>query len=165
MGLAAIAVRALAGYLFLLVLMRASGKRSISQSSAFDFVMALILGDLIDDLLWAEVGLAQFVVAAGTLVVVETTVATAQARSRALHAWITGEPLVVLRGGQPVRDALRRARVREEDLAAHLRLHGVEREGWDDLRQALLEAGGAVSIEKTGPAREVERLDLAGKRR
>jgi uncharacterized membrane protein YcaP (DUF421 family) len=165
MGIAAVAVRALTGYLFLLVLLRATGKRSISQSSPFDFVMALILGDLIDDCLWAEAGFAQFAVAAGTLVVVQTAVATAQARSRALHAWITGEPPVVLRDGRPVRDALRRARVREDELAAHLRLHGVERERWDDLRLARLEAGGVVSIEKTGPAREVERHDLAERRR
>jgi uncharacterized membrane protein YcaP (DUF421 family) len=164
MGLLAIAVRALTGYVFLLALMRASGKRTISQSSPFDFVMALILGDLIDDYLWAEVGLAQFAVAAGTLVVVETAVAAAQARSQALRAWVTGEPLAVLRGGRPVHEALRRERFREDDLEAHLRVQGVARERWVDLQQALLEAGGAVSVQKAAGAREVERRDLAERR-
>ena len=161
MGLAAMAVRALTGYVFLLVLMRASGKRSVAQSSPFDFVMALILGDLIDDLLLAEVGFAQFAVAAGTLVVVETAVAMAQTRWRPLHAWVTGEPLAVFRDGRPILDALRRERFREGDLAAHLRARGVDREGWDDLRLVLMEAGGALSLGTTEEARGVERRDLA----
>ena len=161
MGLVAIAVRALAGYVFLLVLMRASGKRSVAHSSPFDFVMALILGDLIDDLLWAEVGFAQFAVATGTLVVVETAVAVAQARWRPLHAWVTGEPLAVLRDGRPILDALRRERFREGELAAHLRARGVDRERWDDLRLVLMEAGGALSVSKAREAGAVERRDLA----
>jgi uncharacterized membrane protein YcaP (DUF421 family) len=164
MGLAAIALRALIAYVFLLVLMRASGKRSLAQSSPFDFVMALILGDLVDDLLWAEVGLAQFAVAAGLLVMVETVVAMAQARSDRLHTWFTGEPVVVLRAGEPLRAVLRSDRVREEDLAAHIRVQGVDRERWSDLAVVRLEAGGAVSIQKVPRAQGVERGDVAGER-
>jgi uncharacterized membrane protein YcaP (DUF421 family) len=159
MSLLAIAVRALVAYAFLLVLMRASGKRNVSQSSPFDFVMALVLGDLLDDLLWAEVAFAQFTVAAGMLVVVETAVAAAQARWGPLRAWVTGEAVVVLRNGRPDRDVLRRERIREQELEGHLRLHGVERARWHDLRAARLETGGAVSIERTERAQEIERRD------
>jgi uncharacterized membrane protein YcaP (DUF421 family) len=165
MDLLAIAVRALVAYAFLLALVRASGKRSVSHTSPFDFVMALVLGDLFDDLLGAEIGLAQFAVAAGTLVVVETATATAQARSGWLHTWVTGEPVVLLRDGEPVRDALRRERVKEDDLEAHLRLHGMERARWEDVRTARLEPGGAVSVERTRRAQEVERRDLGEKRK
>jgi uncharacterized membrane protein YcaP (DUF421 family) len=160
MGLLAIALRALIAYAFLLVLVRASGKRSVSHSSPFDFVMALILGDLVDDLLWAEVGLAQFAVAAGILVMVETAVAAGQARWVWLHQWVTGEPLVLLREGRAIATALRRERVRENDLEAHLRVHGLERDRWGDLAIARLEDGGAVTIKKTARAQEVERRDL-----
>ena len=43
-----IAVRALAAFLFLLALLRLSGKRTIYQGTAFDFVLALVLGDMVD---------------------------------------------------------------------------------------------------------------------
>ena len=165
MGLLAILVRAVVGYGFLLVLLRVSGKRSVAHASPFDFVMALVLGDMVDDLLWAEVGLAQFTVAAGTLVVLETALAAAQARSARLHAWVTGDAVMVLRDGRPDRDSLRRERVRDEDLEAHLRLHGVDRELWSDLRAARLEAGGAVSVLRTERAQPIERRDLAKVRR
>jgi hypothetical protein len=62
-----IAVRALFAYLFLLVLLRVSGKQTIRHGTPFDFLLALIMGDLIDDALWNEVPMSEFVVAAGTL--------------------------------------------------------------------------------------------------
>ena len=61
-------IRAIATYLFLLVLLRLSGKRTIKQGRPFDFVLALVLGDLIDDAVWAEVPFAEFAVASTTLV-------------------------------------------------------------------------------------------------
>ena len=67
-----IAVRALFAFVMLFVLVRVSGKRTVKQSSAFDFTVALILGDLVDDMLWAEVNSAEFVVAAGVLLTIHT---------------------------------------------------------------------------------------------
>jgi uncharacterized membrane protein YcaP (DUF421 family) len=162
MGLLAIAVRALVAYGLLLVIVRASGKRTVAQSSPFDLVLALVLGDLVDDLLWAEVGLAQFAVAAGTLVTVETAVALAQGRWTRLHAWVTGEPAVLLRDGRALPDALRRERMRETELDAHLRLRGLDRDRRQDVAIARLEPVGTVSIEKVARANPVERREVFG---
>jgi uncharacterized membrane protein YcaP (DUF421 family) len=63
-----IAVRAAFAFLVLLVLVRVSGKRTVKQGSPFDFTVALILGDMFDDAVWAEVAMSQFVVACGVLV-------------------------------------------------------------------------------------------------
>ena len=63
-----IAVRVLFIYVVLRVFVRIAGKRSVKQASPFDFVLALILGDMMDDAIWAEVGAATFVVASGVLV-------------------------------------------------------------------------------------------------
>jgi len=62
-----VAVRAIATYLFLLILLRAAGKGAIRHASTFDFVLALVIGDLVDDAVWAEVPFIQFGVAATTL--------------------------------------------------------------------------------------------------
>jgi uncharacterized membrane protein YcaP (DUF421 family) len=67
-----IAIRCLAAYVVLLVLLRRAGSRTIRQGTAFDFVLSLTIGDLVDDAIWAEVPLAQFVVAAATLLVAKT---------------------------------------------------------------------------------------------
>lgn len=57
-----IAVRAAFAFLTLLALLRVSGKRTIGKGTAFDFVLALVIGDLFDDLLWADVPASQFAV-------------------------------------------------------------------------------------------------------
>jgi uncharacterized membrane protein YcaP (DUF421 family) len=63
-----IAVRALFAFVVLLVLIRVSGKRTVKQGSPFDFTLALIIGDMVDDAVWAEVAMSQFVVACGVLI-------------------------------------------------------------------------------------------------
>jgi uncharacterized membrane protein YcaP (DUF421 family) len=68
-----IAIRAVFAFVTLLVLIRLSGKRGVKQANVFDFTVAILLGDLVDDLLWAEVAASQFVVAAGVLMIVHVT--------------------------------------------------------------------------------------------
>ena len=63
-----LALRVFFVYTFLLVLLRLTGKRTIRQGTPFDFVLALILGDLIDDALWTDVPIVQFAVASVTLI-------------------------------------------------------------------------------------------------
>jgi uncharacterized membrane protein YcaP (DUF421 family) len=52
------------------VFLRLSGKRAVKHASPFDFTVALILGDMMDDLIWAEVQASVFVVATGTLMLI-----------------------------------------------------------------------------------------------
>lgn len=76
-----IAIRAAFAYLVLLALVRVSGKRTVKQGSPFDFTIALILGDMFDDAVWAEVALSEFVVACGTLVAMHVVVDTTRVRA------------------------------------------------------------------------------------
>ena len=78
-----IAVRAAFGFVFVLILVRASGKRTIRQAELSSFIVALVIGDLLDDLFWAEVPSAQFIVAVGTIVSVHMIARTGAAASGA----------------------------------------------------------------------------------
>jgi uncharacterized membrane protein YcaP (DUF421 family) len=77
-----VAARTMFAYVFLLVSLRVSGKRTVAQGSAGEFVMALVLGDLVDDLVWTEVGVLQFVVAAATLVISQAVLAAFRVRGQ-----------------------------------------------------------------------------------
>lgn len=79
-----IVVRVAVAYLVLNVLVRLTGKRTIQQGSPFDFTLALIIGDMVDDLLWAEVAASQFLVACGTLVFVQSALKWIRYRSGSL---------------------------------------------------------------------------------
>lgn len=79
-----IVVRVAVAYVVLNVLVRLTGKRTIQQGSPFDFTLALIIGDMVDDLLWLEVGVSQFLVACGTLVLVQSALKWIRYRSGSL---------------------------------------------------------------------------------
>lgn len=67
-----IAVRAAFAYVILAAFVRLSGKRTVKHASPFDFTVALIIGDMVDDVLWAEVNASSFVVATAVLFMVHT---------------------------------------------------------------------------------------------
>ena len=127
MDLGRIAVRAIVAYVYLLVMTRASGKRVIGQATPFDFVTALIVGDLIDDALWAEVSIAKFGAAAGSIFFCEAFVSLAALRWRRFHHLVNGTVRVVLRNGRADHDALRREQLSDADLDHLLRVDGIDK--------------------------------------
>lgn len=148
-----IAVRAALAYVYLLAITRASGKSTISQATPFDFVVSLILGDLIDDALWAEVSIAKFGVAAGSIVFADLVVKLGTFRWPWFFRLVSGAPRVVLRDGIEDRDALHREQMNEGDLEHLLHENGIDREHWPDVHLGTLELDHELSTILT-PAAE-----------
>lgn len=71
-----IIVRIVFGWLFVLILVRLSGKRTVHEGDASSFVVAIIVGDMFDDLFWAEVPAAEFAAGVGTLILLHLFVET-----------------------------------------------------------------------------------------
>jgi uncharacterized membrane protein YcaP (DUF421 family) len=159
MELHKIAVRALFAYVMLLALMRFSGKRSVAQTGAAAFVVALIIGDLIDDLLWAEVGAGKFAAASGGVVVTALLVELASFLSPAAASLLEGRPRLVFRDGAPVVPGMRAERVNEKELAAQLRVQGIDRDRWTDVDRAWVETTGQLSAAPRPEARPAQRGD------
>lgn len=159
MELHRIAIRALFVYVMLLGLIRLSGKRTISEGTPFSFVLALILGDVIDDALWAEVSMAQFVAAAGTLSFVHLLVAWGTSRSDRIDRLVSGEPALVLAHGRPQRAGLRGEQVSDKELAFEIRQEGVDDSRWSAVQSAHVEASGGLSLLKERWARTAQRRD------
>jgi len=143
-----IAIRAVFGYAVLLALLRVSGKRTVAQGTPFDFVLALILGDMIDDLLWAEVPAARFTVAVGTLTLVHTLVSVACGRSERLARLLEGAPAHVVRHGRAQRKGLRSERISDRELERMLRAEGVPEEDWVEVRHATVEGSGQPTLSR-----------------
>ena len=160
-----VAVRGVFAYVALLALLRASGKHTIAQGTAFDFVLALVLGDMVADLLWGEAPAAAFVVAVGTLTLAHTIVSWGQYVSPRFQRLVSGRPVAVLERGQPVPEALRAEHLSDGDLETLLRLGGVPRERWSEVETARLEPDGQPSLFKTPLDRPAVRSDLDGNAR
>ena len=81
MDLWRIIVRVVFAYVFALAVMRLAGKRTVSRTDVSSCVVLIVIGDMFDDLLWADVPAAQFVVGVGALVLAHVTARLAVFRS------------------------------------------------------------------------------------
>jgi uncharacterized membrane protein YcaP (DUF421 family) len=156
--LALTALRATVIYVFLLVLIRFLGKRTVGHSSAFDFMVALVLGELVDEPIYGDVGLPQAFVALGVIGGWHAINQLLSYRSERFDRLTGGAPAVLVRDGAVDRDAMARERINDEDLRSLLRLHGLEDVG--DVALATLEPSGRLSVLTRPEARPLQRGDL-----
>ena len=139
-------LHSIAIYLFLLIVIRVTGKRSLAQVTTFDFVLLLIIGEAAGPVLLGEdVSLTQAFVVILTLVVLNLFLAWLKQRSPRLEKIIDGMPLVLVEEGRLLRERMDRVRVDEFDiLQAARETQGLER--LEQIRYAVLERSGGISI-------------------
>ena len=139
-------LRAAAIYLFLLVLFRIAGKRTLSDVTTFDFVLLLIIGEATQQaLLGEDFSLTNAFLTILTLIGIDIVLSLWQQRWPSLEKWLEGTPLVIVEHGQPLRERMQRVRVSEEDILTAAR----ERQGlarMDQIQYAVLERSGGISI-------------------
>jgi uncharacterized membrane protein YcaP (DUF421 family) len=157
MGLSQIVIRALVAYVYLLLMTRMSGKRVVSQATPFDLLVSLIVGDLIDDGLWAEVSMAKFAVAVGTILSIDAVVRIGAYHFSWMDRAVSGTPSIVLRHGARDAKALRHEQMNEADLAHLLRLNGLERR--DEVRLGVVEDDHDLAVLKESWAEPAQRAD------
>jgi uncharacterized membrane protein YcaP (DUF421 family) len=152
-------IRTILAYVLLLALMRVSGKRFVSQATGIEFVLAIMIGDLVDDVMFGTVPFAQFTVAAGTLTLLQLIIAIGAMANLRIWKVIEGEPPVVLQNGMPRRDAMRRERINRKELASMLRLSGISAARWAEIKQARIEEESELAVAFHDWAKPAQRND------
>lgn len=134
-----------AAYVWLILVLRVSGKRTLAKLNAFDLVVTVALGStlatilLSSDVAWAE-GATAFALLAG----LQFAVASVTSRWPAARAVTTASPTVLLRDGSPLPDALRDQRVTEAELRQACRSSGAG--DLDLVAWVVLETDGSLSV-------------------
>jgi uncharacterized membrane protein YcaP (DUF421 family) len=157
--LAMTAARATAIYVFLLVVLRLLGKRAVGDATAFDFMVALILGEVVDEPIYGDVPLIQGVIAIAVIAGWHAVNSYISYRSQRFDRLAGGSPTILIKNGIVDRKAMRQERVNDQDLAVLLRLQEIE--DLKDVKEATLEPDGELSVIKVDEARELTRADVA----
>lgn len=155
------AARASFVYVFLLLVVRVLGKREVGATSAFDFLVALILGELVDEIIYGDVTILQGVTAIVVVALWHVVNAWASFKSQFIDKLTGAPPTVVVRNGAIQRKNLAKERLNEEELFSELRLMGVE--DVREVKQATLEPNGKISVLKEEWAKAVQYQDLEAK--
>ena len=124
------AIRTVAVYLALLVLLHLSGKRSIAQLNSFDLVVLLLLSNVVQNaIIGNDNSLARRPARRGDPDRARTTRSSALAfMSPRFGKAIQGGSTVVATDGQGRRDELRKLAITHEEFIAGLRRQGLELE-------------------------------------
>jgi uncharacterized membrane protein YcaP (DUF421 family) len=139
-------VRGLAVYLFVLVVFRILGKRSLKEVTTFDFVLLLIISETTTDALIGEdYSLTACFIMVCTLVGTDYIFSKLKDQSKWFEIVSEGAPLVIVEKGKPLIKRMEKSRVDEQDVLEAARLlHGLER--MDEIKYAVLERDGSISI-------------------
>jgi uncharacterized membrane protein YcaP (DUF421 family) len=160
-SLGRVAVVGALAYVGLVVLLRVSGKRTLSKLNAFDLVVTVALGStLATVLLNRSVSLAEGVLAFALLIGLQWLVAFLSVRSPRFGALVKSEPTLLLHRGRFLDAAMRAQRVTRGEVTSALRASGVARV--EDAAAVVLETDGSLSVIGGGAERETGVLPRGG---
>ena len=138
--------RALAMYLFLLVLVRVSGKRTLAEVTVFDFILLLIISECTQQAMTGN----DFSVTNGfllvlTLVTVDRLSDWVTSRSERIDQVVSDAPLVLVDEGRVLHDRLKASHMRVDEILEAARTdQGLER--LNQIKYAVLERSGGISV-------------------
>ncbi len=141
--------RALIIYVVVFTFTRVIGRRELSTLQPFDFILLVVIGDLIQQ------GVTQNDMSVTGVVIVLTTLALTQVatsylsfRFKRMRPLLEGEPIVLVQNGRIIERNLRRERLTTDDLAEQARRSEIE--SLDQVKWAVLETNGEISFIKAG---------------
>jgi uncharacterized membrane protein YcaP (DUF421 family) len=142
---AQMALRTVIVYAFALAIIRLGSKRFLSQASAFDVIVAIMLGSVMSRAINGSAPFLPTLVSGAVLVGTHWLLAALAYRLDWLGPVVKGQPVRLVTDGVIDRDAMRRAGVSERDLEQALRAQA----GVTDparVRLATLERDGTISV-------------------
>lgn len=140
-----IVLSAAAVFVLAWLVVRIVGKRELSEMAPFDFVILVVMGDLVAESVIAEdTSVTGAVVAVATFALLTVVVSWTSWMLPKRRSLFEGVPTLLVRNGVVVDEALRIERLNREDLLTAARLEGIR--SLDDIEWAVLEQDGKFSF-------------------
>lgn len=150
-----VAVMAVCGYAALVVLLRLSGKRTLSKMNAFDFVVTIAFGSMLSTIILSkDIAYVEGVLGLGLLIALQYLMTWASARSARVKQLVTAQPVLLMFRGRFLDDVMRRERVTEEEVTSALRAQGVA--SVEDVEAVIMETAGDLTVIRREPRPSTE---------
>jgi uncharacterized membrane protein YcaP (DUF421 family) len=143
-------LRGLIIYLFLIVLLRLTGKRQVGQMSPFDLVLLLVLSNAVQNSMnGGDNSIAGGMISAVTLVGANWLVGLITYRNKKLEALVEGRPELLIHNGKLYAEAMNHSKLTHHEVMASLREAGCA--STEDVQFAFLENDGSISVIPRSP--------------
>jgi uncharacterized membrane protein YcaP (DUF421 family) len=145
-------------YVLMLVMIRVLGKRTIGNLTAFDMLIALMMGDLAGDAIYGDASIGMAVVAVISLSALHYANSWLAYHLPSIGRFLEGMPTPIVKEGRVQQEGLRRERMSEQEVLAELRLSGID--DLSEVKQAQVESDGQVSVIRESWAEPLRRGDV-----
>lgn len=142
---ARITINTILAYAAIVVMLRISGKRTLSKMNAFDFVVTIALGSSLATVaLNKSVPLFDGVFVFFIFIMLQYCLTWLSVRYKQVKQVITSDPTLLLYKGEMLRDVMKRERITEEEINVAARENGVT--NLQDVHAIVLETTGTISV-------------------
>ena len=139
-------VRSLIVYVFLLILIRLTGKRQVGQLAPFDLILLLVLSNAVQNAMnGGDNSVQAGLISALTLVTLNYGIGYATFRSKRIEAIVEGRPQLLIHNGKLYKDVMEQQRLTQHELDAALRRQGVSEIG--HVHIAMIENNGEITVQ------------------
>lgn len=134
-------------YLYTVLNVRLMDKRSMGLLSPFEVIIIIALGSAVGDpMFYRQIPLLPAMLVITTIVLVERVLTKLSMKSRFVERIINGRPVLIIRDGKLLEEAMDHQNISQAELYSILRLRGVLHVA--DVEYAYLEPSGSISIIK-----------------
>lgn len=132
-------------YVALVIMLRISGKRTLSKMNAFDLVVTVALGSILATILLSkDVALAEGVTAFATLILLQYIIAWLSVRSVRVESLVKSEPTLLHHRGKFLSHVMKIHRVTEAEVRAAVRAQGIS--SMENVGAVVLETDGSFTV-------------------
>lgn len=144
-GIGRILITGVMAYAVLIVMLRISGKRTLSKFNAFDFIVTICLGSMLSSIIITKsVPLVEGIVALALLIGLQFAITWLSVRSQPFQTLIKSNPTLLVHRGVYQEQALRAERVSKEEIKAAL--HSSGKAEMSALCSVVLETDGSLNV-------------------
>lgn len=127
-GIIRVMIMGVLGYAVIIVLLRTSGKRTLSKMNVFDFVVTITLGSMLSTIVLSKnIALAEGIAGLGIIIAMQFLIAWLSNRSAKFRDIVKGRPALLFYNGEILHDSLRNERVSPPEVYAAIRADGFGR--------------------------------------
>ena len=156
-SLARLVIVAPFAYAGIVLLLRISGKRTLSKMNAFDLIVTVALGSMLATILLSkDVALAEGLTGFALLIGLQFAITWWSVRSRRVEDMVKAEPSLLFFEGRFLDEALRSQRITRTEILATIRSQGVAR--LQDVAAVVLETDGSMSVLRSTDGKEASTL-------
>ncbi|SHF92295.1 DUF421 domain-containing protein [Ornithinibacillus halophilus] len=159
MDISELLLRLILAFVVLFTMARLMGRKEISQMTFFNFVSAIAIGSITASLVTNQ----NFTIRNGIIALVGWTAFTLvmdiiDIKSKSARKITTGEPIIVIKEGKVMEDALRKVRLDMDSLTSLLRRNHIF--SINDVEHAIFETSGNLSVQLKESKLPVTKGDL-----